>query len=90
MRYSNQWHHLPSAVQDQARARWPKGKRAAGPGDWYLYDYEMVELTEIAPGYQLSCLPVLASSATSQRVPRLVGRKPVKPTRPVARCFADW
>jgi hypothetical protein len=80
MRYSTHWHYLPAAIQDQARARWPSGKRAAGPGDWYLYEYELVE---IAPGYQSG--PV--STHDIRRMPRLVGRKAVKRTAPVGRCF---
>ena len=83
MRCSTHWHYLPASVQDQARARWPSGKRAAGPGDWYLYEYEIAELD---PGYQLSFLPAI-STATTQCSARLVGRKAEKPTAPVAHAF---
>jgi hypothetical protein len=83
MRYSTHWHYLPASVQVQARARWPSGVRAAGPGDWYLYECEMAELD---PGYQLSFLPAI-STAKTQCSARLVGRKAVKPSAPVARAF---
>jgi hypothetical protein len=83
MRYSTHWHYLPASVQDQARARWPSGSRAAGPGDWYLYEYESLELD---PGYQLSVLPAISADRV-QWMARLVGRKPVKPAAPIVRAF---
>ncbi|NCA72422.1 MAG: hypothetical protein EOM91_20625 [Sphingobacteriia bacterium] len=83
MRYSNHWHYLPASVQEQARARWPSGVRAAGPGDWYQYEYEMVEF---GPGYQLSVLPAVSADQTPWSA-RLVGRKAVKPAAPVAHAF---
>ncbi len=83
MRYSTHWHYLPATVQAQACARWPSGKRAAGPGDWYEYEYEM---SEFGPGYQLSVLPAI-SADRAQWSARLVGRKAVKPTAPVAHAF---
>jgi hypothetical protein len=86
MRYSTDWHRLPATVQDQARARWPSGTRAAGPGDWYLYEYEMLEC---GPGHQLSFFPSI-STGRAQRLARLVGRRAVKPTAPVAHAFRRY
>ena len=83
MRYSTHWHYLPATVQDQARARWPSGERAAGPGDWYLYEYELLDLP---PGYQLSLFDTI-SRDDLRRAPRLVGRRPERPTAPVVHYF---
>jgi hypothetical protein len=48
-----------------------------------LYEYE---IAEFGPGYQLSVLPAI-STGRAQWSARLVGRKAVKPTAPVAHAF---
>ena len=86
MRYSTHWHYLPASVQDQARARWPSGERAAGPGDWYQYQYEMVDDNTI---HQMSLFPISNSYGHVRRVARLVGRRKVTPTPPTVRLLGN-
>jgi hypothetical protein len=42
------WPNLPESIKAQAAARWGSGKRAAGPGDRFLYHWVR---EEPAPDY---------------------------------------
>jgi hypothetical protein len=33
------WSYLPDSIRTQAAARWGDGKRAAGPGDRFVYHW---------------------------------------------------
>ncbi len=77
------WHMLPEPVKQQAAARWPSID-PAGPGDGYIYTYELV-----VP-HQLDIFEVRGTYEHFRPRPHLIGRHIDKDSWPIVSKAFVW